>query len=142
MRRAATRAAPRAAKETLLGVSIAGSRVRASLSLSLILALALQGVIAQGHIHSRWEAPPAQGGVVVDAPHAPGHGGAPGPWRDETTTCALCQVLAAGNAPLVQTVGIAPLRDTPTWRVADPRIFGTGGNAVSYDWTPRGPPLI
>jgi hypothetical protein len=142
MRRAATRTAPRAARETLLGVPIAESRARAALSLSLILALALQGVVAQGHIHSRWEALPAQGGVVVDAGLAPGHGGAPSPWHDESTTCALCQVLAAGSAPLVHAVGIEPPRDAPTWRVADSRILGTGGNAVSFDWTSRGPPLI
>jgi hypothetical protein len=141
MRRVVTRAARGVAQERLLGIPIAGSRLRAALSLSLILASALQGVIAQGHVHSRWHAP-AHRGVVVESLGAPGHDGAPSPWRDEATTCALCQVLAAGSAPLAHAVGVLPPRDSPTWRVTDARILGTGGNAVSYDWTPRGPPLI
>jgi hypothetical protein len=141
MRRVARRAARRAAEQTLLGIPVTGARSRAALTIYLIFAAALQGVLAQGHVHSRWEAPAARAGVILDVPLAPGHDGGP-LRRDETTTCALCQVLAAGSAPFVHAVGHVPSREVTRWSIADERVVGFGGNAVSYNWTSRGPPSV
>jgi len=119
------------------------SSFRAILALWLIVATAAQGVLAQGHVHFRYQHVPSAAGIFLASAAGPNDGGAPdSDSRDGSSTCALCQVLAFGAAPLghsfdvalaLQRVGLARSRG------ADAPIFVS---AVSYIWTSRGPPLI
>jgi hypothetical protein len=115
---------------------------RGALTLCLMLAAAAQGVIAQGHVHFRFERTAAVGAVVASAPATTDDNRAPGDRvRDDPSTCALCQVLASGAAPFVPTtpfsLPLAALRHAVPAEPEQPAFVG----AVTHIWTSRGPPL-
>lgn len=117
--------------------------LRAALVLGLMLATAAQGVIAQAHVHFRMERAPATGGLVTAAAVAPDDGGAPEQGSSgDPSTCALCQALAFGHAPLGHsfdwTLALARLGPTLHSAGTEPLYVG----AVTHIWTSRGPPLI
>lgn len=108
-----------------------------------MLATAAQGVIAQAHVHFRMERAPATGGLVTAAAVAPDDGGAPEQGSSgDPSTCALCQALAFGHAPLGHsfdwTLALARLGPTLHSAGTEPLYVG----AVTHIWTSRGPPLI
>jgi hypothetical protein len=120
-----------------------GLRWRDVGSLCLLVLFALQGVVAQGHTHAR----AAGAGVVVfgdvviaNTDEGAGNGGAPN--APDSPNCGLCQSLGAGTAPLA----VAILFLLPPAPEAGPELRFVGApvftvDAVSYFWTPRGPPL-
>jgi hypothetical protein len=117
--------------------------LRNALTLWLMLAAAAQGVIAQGHVHVRVERAPTIGVVIASAaPTTHGDGAPGGPARDDPSTCALCQVLASGAAPLgplpLFSLPIAALRHAVPSLPAGPVLT----SAVTHNWTSRGPPRI
>lgn len=108
-----------------------------------MLATAAQGIIAQGHVHFRIHRVPAAGGSVTAVAVAPDDGGAPGDGSSrDPSTCALCQALASGHAPLGHSfdwaLTRARLAPTPHRAGTEPLYVG----AVTHIWTSRGPPLI
>jgi hypothetical protein len=116
--------------------------LRSALVLWLMLAAAAQGVIAQAHVHFRFERTAAVGPTVASATptddnSTPGEGA-----RGDLSSCALCQVLASGAAPLGPaprfSLPFAALRDAVPAHSAWPVVV----SAVSHIWTSRGPPLI
>ena len=103
---------------------------------------AAQGVLAQSHVHFRFSRPPTAAGVVVAVAIAPNDNGSPDQDSPgEPSSCALCQVLASGAAPLGHsfdlTLALASLGRDFSRSVSEP----TSVSAVSYSWTSRGPPL-
>ncbi len=113
-----------------------------ALTFWLIFAAAAQGVLAQGHVHFRFEHTAAVGAVVASA-SATDDGGAPGDSaRDDLASCALCQALASGAAPLGPpprfSLPFALLRDSVPAESAGPVFV----SAVSHIWTSRGPPRV
>jgi len=124
------------------GASRGLSAWRGALTLCLMIAAAAQGVIAQGHVHFRFERTAAVGAVVASAPATTDDNRAPGDRvRDDPSTCALCQVLASGAAPFVPTarfsLPLAALRHAVPADPGRPAFV----SAVTHIWTSRGPPL-
>lgn len=114
---------------------------RTALTLLLMLAATAQGVIAQGHVHFRFAHTATVGAVVVSAP-ATTEGGSGDGARGDPSTCALCQALASGAAPLGPaprfSLPFAALRSAVPAKPARPALV----SAVSHIWTSRGPPSI
>ena len=121
----------------------AGLRWRDVLSLGLLALFALQGIVAQGHTHTR-----SAGGsvvmfgdvVIADTDEGAGGGGLPS--APDSSNCGLCQSLSAGTAPLA--LAILFLLPPPPEAGPEPRFVGAPVftvRAVSYFWTSRGPPL-
>ena len=118
-------------------------RWRDVLSLCLLTLFALQGVIAQGHTHTR----SAGAGVIVfgnllvaNTDEGAGNGGAPS--APDSANCGLCQSLSVGTAPLA--VAILFLLPPAPEAGPEPRFAGAPVftvQTVSYFWTSRGPPL-
>jgi hypothetical protein len=107
-----------------------------------MLAAMAQGVIAQAHVHFRFERSVAAAAALGYASATPDERGTPdGRAGDDPSTCALCQALAAGAAPLAPGLHYAsPLAAFPyAARVESARPEFVA--AVSYIWTSRGPPL-
>ena len=121
----------------------APSRLQTALTVCLMFAAAAQGVIAQAHVHFRFERSATVGVVLVSAPGTTHGDGAPGDQAGgDSSACALCQVLASGAAPL----GPAPRFSMPFSALrhvlpAQPARPVTVG-AVSHNWTSRGPPSV
>jgi hypothetical protein len=116
------------------------SNLRASLTLLLMFAAAAQGVLAQAHVHFRFARTAADLGVAVAT--APNDNGSPDQDSPgDPSSCALCQVLASGAAPLGHSfdlaLALATLGRDSSRSVSEP----TSVSAVSYIWTSRGPPL-
>ncbi len=129
--------------ERILGVPIAGMKLRAALSFYLAFAAAMQGIVAQAHVHERWDSATAHAGVAVQAPRPAPDDGTPGaPVRDDSTYCALCQVLAAGSAPLAPLHDVPPPREAGGVRISFDQAAWIRPSAVSYSWTSRGPPTL
>ena len=120
----------------------AGLRWRDVLSLSLLALFALQGIIAQGHTHTRSAGVSVvMFGDVAIADTDEGAGGGSVPSAPDSSNCGLCQSLSAGTAPLA--LAILFLLPPPE-AVPEPRFVGAPVltvRAVSYFWTPRGPPI-
>jgi hypothetical protein len=118
------------------------SALRDALILLLILAAAAQGVLAQAHVHFRFPPSTSASAALGYASASPADGGAPGERASDLSSCALCQALAAGAAPLGSAVSYAsPLtafRYVAPSDSTEPEFVG----AVSHIWTSRGPPLI
>jgi hypothetical protein len=116
--------------------------LRTTLVVLLMLAAAAQGVVAQGHVHFRFPHSTSTSAALGYASATPDDGGARGERASDLSSCALCQALAAGAAPLASRVCYAsPLtafRYVPPADSNEPDSIGT----VSYIWTSRGPPLI
>ena len=114
--------------------------VRAALVLWLMFSAAAQGVIAQAHVHFRYEHAPSTAGVVVAA--TPDDRSSPDQDSRDPSTCALCQVLAYGAAPLAHTFDVALALAGPGFAPSrggeEPLLV----SAVSHSWTSRGPPLL
>jgi hypothetical protein len=107
-----------------------------------MLATAAQGVIAQAHVHFRMERA-AGAGLVTAAAVSPDDSGAPEQSSSgDPSTCALCQALASGHAPLGHSFdsALALARLGPTLYPAGTEPLHVG--AVTHIWTSRGPPLI
>ncbi len=118
----------------------AGLRWRDILSLCLLALFALQGIVAQGHTHTRAGVVVFGDVVVAKTDQGAGSGGAPS--APESSNCGLCQSLSAGTAPLA--VAILFLLPPAPEAGPKPRFVGAPVftvDAVSYFWTPRGPPL-
>jgi len=121
----------------------AGLRWRDVFSLCLLALFALQGIVAQGHTHTRFAGVSVVmfGDVVIaNADEGAGSGGAPG--TPDSPDCGLCQSLSAGTAPLA--VAILFLLLPPPEAGTEPHFAGAPVftvRAVSYFWTSRGPPL-
>lgn len=114
--------------------------LRTALSLFLVLALALQGVLAHAHVHSYFQQGLASTAPQLAAPDVPKDGDptqkAP---RGDPSSCALCQSLTAGAAPLAHEVRLFLLpaaRSQPPVASVSPASVAT----VSFHWTSRGPP--
>jgi Protein of unknown function (DUF2946) len=116
-------------------------RWRDVLSACLLAAIALQGVLAQGHSHTHSQGPGAGVVTVGDAAAASpdGHERGRTP-RNDSASCSLCQSLGAGAAPLASAVRLllpVPEAGFEPGYVGAPAVQV---GAVSYFWTPRGPP--
>jgi hypothetical protein len=116
--------------------------LRTALLAWLMLAAAAQGVIAQGHVHFRFPHSTAASAALGYASATPDDRGAPAERTGDLSSCALCQALAAGAAPLAPPLRYAsPLAAFEYIAPADsaePEFVG----AVSHIWTSRGPPSI
>jgi hypothetical protein len=116
-------------------------RWRDVLSACLLAAIAVQGILAQGHTHAHSQGPGADVVTVGDARAASPNNHERGPTRrDDSATCGLCQSLGAGAAPLA--IAICLLLSTPEAGF-EPSHFGVAAaevGTVSYSWTSRGPP--
>ena len=114
--------------------------LRTALIAWLMLAAAAQGVIAQGHVHFRFRVSTATSAALGYASATPDDRGAPAERARDLSSCALCQALAAGAAPLAPPLHYAsPLAVFEYVALADstePEFVG----AVSHIWTSRGPP--
>ena len=122
--------------------SVSRSRLRAAVVFFVVLAAAAQGVIAQGHVHFRFPHSTAASAALGFASATPDDRGTPGERASDPSSCALCQALSAGAAPLALAARYAsPLAAFHYVAPADatePEWVGT----VSHIWTSRGPPLI
>ncbi len=117
-----------------------GLRWRDVLSLCLLALFALQGIVAQGHTHTRSGVVVFGDVVVADTDEGAGSGGAPS--APDSSNCGLCQSLSAGTAPLA--LAILFLLPPAPEAGPEPRFVGAPVftvHAVSYFWTPRGPPI-
>ncbi len=117
--------------------------LRTALVIWLMLAAVAQGVIAQGHVHFRFPHSTAASAALGLASATPDDRGAPGELASgDPSSCALCQALAAGAAPLAPPLRYAsPLAAFTYVALADssePEFVG----AVSHIWTSRGPPSV
>ena len=116
--------------------------LRTALVVWLILAAAAQGVIAQGHVHFRFPHSTAASAALGYASATPDDRSAPAERARDLSSCALCQALAAGAAPLAPPLRYAsPLAAFEYVALADsagPEFVG----AVSHNWTSRGPPSV
>ncbi len=124
--------------------SASRSGLRTALVVLLMLAAAAQGVIAQGHAHFRFPHSTSASAALGYASATADERGAPGDRAsDDSSSCALCQALAAGAAPLGPP-GVRYASPLTAFRYvapadsAEPEFVG----AVSHIWTSRGPPLI
>ena len=116
---------------------IARTHWRDVLSLCLLALFALQGIVAQGHTHTR----SAGAGVIMfgdlliaKTDEGAGNGGAPN--APDSANCGLCQSLSAGTAPLA--VAILFLLPPAPEAGPEPRFVGAPVltvAAVSYFWT-------
>lgn len=117
----------------------AGSLLRDISSVCLLALFAMQGIVAQGHTHT-----PARLVVFGDpvvAKTDQSAGGGRGPTAPESSNCGLCQSLGAGTAPLAAAILllVLPVPEAgPEPRFVGLPVFTV--QAVSYFWTPRGPP--
>jgi len=119
------------------------SSLSTALALLLMLAAAAQGVIAQGHVHFRFPQSTAAGAALGYASATSDDRSAPGERASgDLSSCALCQALAAGAAPLGPPLRYAsPLAAfgyVASTDAAEPEFIG----AVSHIWTSRGPPSV
>jgi hypothetical protein len=121
----------------------AGLRWRDVASLCLLALFALQGIVAQGHTHTRSAGVSvAMFGDVVIANTDEGAGGGSAPNAPDSSNCGLCQSLSAGAAPLAVAILLLllPVPEAgPGPRFVGVPVFSV--HAVSYFWTSRGPPL-
>jgi hypothetical protein len=110
----------------------------------LMIAAAAQGVLAHAHVHFRYQpAHSAAGVVVVESATAPSDPGSPdSDSRGDPSTCALCQALAFGAAPLGHSFDVTLALAGPAIARYRAAASPTFVSAVSYIWTSRGPPLI
>jgi hypothetical protein len=116
--------------------------VRGVLVLALMFAAAAQGVLAQAHVHFRLARAPAAG-LVVAVASSPNDGGAPDQdSRGDPSSCALCQVLASGAAPLGHSFDLALALASLDRHLARAVDEPTNVGAVTHIWTSRGPPRI
>ena len=118
----------------------AGLRWRDVVSLCLLALFALQGIVAQGHTHTHAGVAVFGGVVVAKTDQDARSGGVPS--APESSNCGLCQSLSAGTAPLA--VAVLFLLPPAPEAGPEPRFVGVPVftvHAVSYFWTPRGPPL-
>jgi hypothetical protein len=108
-----------------------------------MIVAAAQGVIAQGHVHFSFSKSTAASAALGYASAIPDDRSAPSDRASgDMSSCALCQALAAGAAPLGQSARyaspLAAFRYVATSDANKPESVG----AVSHIWTSRGPPLI
>jgi hypothetical protein len=100
----------------------------------ILLALVVQGYVAQTHIHGLFP-----DNVASQASHTPGHSKYPP--NDDPARCPICQQIVHGSqfvapawlTPFLLALAISTIEITD---VALPRF-----NAVSHSWRGRGPPL-
>ncbi|HVY66225.1 MAG TPA: DUF2946 family protein [Gammaproteobacteria bacterium] len=120
-------------------------RWRDVLSVVLLALFALQGVVVQGHSHAQDGTGASVvkfGDVVIAKSDDGGSGGGSAPRGGESSGCGLCQSLGAGTAPLALAIALllpAPQSSAEPAYVRAP-VVDVG--AVSYAWTPRGPPEL
>jgi Protein of unknown function (DUF2946) len=115
----------------------------------MIVALTFQSFVAQVHVHL--QANPASGQIhatVHDASPptaAPEDGdrrGKPPSGGDPSSTCPLCQILAAGVTPLpTGPYALVALEVASSSAVPFETAPVTGVTAASYSWESRAPPL-
>jgi hypothetical protein len=117
---------------------------RAVLSACLLVLFGLQGIVAQGHSHVRNGAGVsvvAFGDVVIAKSDDSSRGGTV-PRGDDSSNCGLCQSVSGAAAPLaLAIVLLLPVPET----AAEPaylRAPVVDVGAVSFAWTPRGPPEL
>jgi len=116
------------------------ARLRARLPLYLIVVLALQGIVAQAHVHFHLNATSAYAGARLDAPPSDGANTPTQGSRGDTASCALCQSLTAGAAPLHHEAPSALQLAVAHWPPSQRRASPARLTAVSFSWTSRGPP--